>query len=92
MRFLRLLSTAVLISLCSILPDSAAFGAAKKYISVDCGEKVASTWCKGKGFAKASAWVMAGDIGAVSPTRLIGTRAVCDQPFCDGFKWLVCQK
>lgn len=191
MRFLRILSTAVILAICFILPDSAAFAAAKKYInpiwggdrldwcfswsagcgkqaadafckakgfdnaqgfsqapdigavtptrlistgavcdqnfcdgfsfidcvsaaptqqtftkpkfkgnrldwcfnwSVGCGEQAASAWCKSKGFAKASAWAMASDIGAVSPTRLIGTGAVCDQPFCDGFKWLVCQK
>ena len=60
--------------------------------SAGCGEQAATAWCKTKGFAKASAWAMANDIGNVSPTRLIGTGAVCDQPFCDGFKWLVCQK
>lgn len=55
-----------------------------------CGAQAATAWCKARGFATATAFTMAADIGATQPTRLIGTGAVCDQPFCDGFASITC--
>jgi hypothetical protein len=52
-----------------------------------CGGQAANAWCVSKGFAAATAWGKANDI---PPTRLIGTGAVCDQPFCDGFTYITC--
>lgn len=59
--------------------------------SVGCGKKAADAWCKAKGFEEASAFSIATDIGASQPTRLIGTGAVCDQAFCDGFSNITCK-
>ena len=65
MRVLRLLSMAVVFVIIFILPDSGAFGAAKKYInptfngarldwcfawSTGCGKQAADAFCKSKGF------------------------------------------
>ena len=55
-----------------------------------CGEQAADAFCAAQGFAAASSWGMAEDIGASSPTRLISTGAVCDQGFCDGFSNIQC--
>jgi hypothetical protein len=52
----------------------------------------ANTFCASKGYAAATGFAMAADIGANQPTRLIGTGAVCDQQFCDGFKFITCAK
>jgi hypothetical protein len=55
--------------------------------SEGCGEQAANAWCASKGFAAATAFNIANDI---PPTRLIGTGAVCDQAFCDGFTDITC--
>lgn len=55
-----------------------------------CGAPAAKAFCQANGWAKAKSFVMAEDIGAATPTRLIGTGAVCDQGFCDGFSKIVC--
>ena len=44
-----------------------------------------------KGWATAHSYVVANNIGSYAPTRLIGTGAVCDQNFCDGFQKIVCK-
>lgn len=56
--------------------------------ATDCGAPAANQFCKSKGFDVASSFAMAADIGN---TRLIGTGAVCDQAFCDGFTSIVCK-
>jgi hypothetical protein len=58
---------------------------------VGCGMPAAKKYCQNKGWATAHSYVVANNIGAYAPTRLIGTSAVCDQPFCDGFKKIVCK-
>jgi hypothetical protein len=55
-----------------------------------CGEPAATAWCQSKGFNKSIDSEMDADIGASSPTRLIATGAVCDQPYCDGFTFITC--
>jgi hypothetical protein len=57
---------------------------------VGCGQPAALKYCQSKGWAKMKNYVVANNIGAVSPTRLIGTGAVCDQNFCDGFVRIRC--
>ena len=58
---------------------------------VGCGLPAAKKYCQMKGWATAHSYVVANNIGAYAPTRLIGTSAVCDQDFCDGFKRIVCK-
>lgn len=58
---------------------------------VGCGQPAAKKYCQMKGWATAHSYVVANNIGAYAPTRLIGTSAVCDQPFCDGFQKIVCK-
>ncbi len=59
---------------------------------VGCGKQAADTWCKAKGFAGGAVnFQEAQNIGAQHPTRLIGTGAVCDQGYCDGFSFIACQ-
>ncbi|MGB8818696.1 MAG: hypothetical protein WCC66_12325 [Rhizobiaceae bacterium] len=57
-----------------------------------CGKKAADAWCAAKGYDYSVGHVVANDIGASTPTRLIGNGAVCDQDFCDGFKQITCHK
>ena len=57
---------------------------------VGCGQPAAEKFCQSHGWSKATSYAVAHDIGAYAPTRLIGTSAVCDQDFCDGFKKIVC--
>lgn len=57
-----------------------------------CGREAANAYCKSKGFEKATSFSQASNIGARRSTRLIGTGAVCDQDFCDGFRRITCFK
>lgn len=56
-----------------------------------CGEPAATLFCQSAGWSFASDFVVANDIGSNSPTRLIGTGAICDQSFCDGFSTITCK-
>jgi hypothetical protein len=58
--------------------------------AVGCGQEAADAYCQTKGFAQASDFAEDSDIGVSSPTRLIGTGAICDQDFCDGFQSITC--
>ncbi|HMQ58002.1 MAG TPA: hypothetical protein PKE65_05595 [Rhizobiaceae bacterium] len=55
-----------------------------------CGKAAADKFCQTKGFSTAKAFVMDPNIGNAHRTRLIGTGAVCDQGFCDGFRKITC--
>ena len=55
-----------------------------------CGQPAAEKFCQSHGWSKATSYAVAHDFGAYAPTRLIGTSAVCDQDFCDGFKQIAC--
>ena len=55
-----------------------------------CGAEAATLFCQAEGWATAKDFVIAEDIGASTPTRVISTGAVCDQGFCDGFKEITC--
>jgi hypothetical protein len=56
-----------------------------------CGEGAADAYCSAIGEGDAISWTIAPDIGASTPTRVIGSGAVCDQGFCDGFAQITCQ-
>jgi hypothetical protein len=58
--------------------------------SVGCGQQAADAYCKHRGFTRATNFQMAPNVGATTPTRLISTGAVCDQPFCDAFRFITC--
>ena len=60
--------------------------------SAGCGAKAAKAFCKARGFDTAKRFAIDKDIGARTRTRLISTGAVCDQSFCDGFKFIQCSK
>ncbi len=55
-----------------------------------CGEPAATAWCKTKGYQKSVDAEEDHDIGATTPTRLLGSGAVCDQSYCDGFTFITC--
>jgi hypothetical protein len=58
-----------------------------------CGKPAADAWCArkmGKADGYAKKWQQAVDIGASSPTYVIGDGAVCNQKFCDGFRSITC--
>jgi hypothetical protein len=55
-----------------------------------CGEPAATAWCKTKGYNKSIDSEEDQNIGDSSPTRLLSTGAVCDQPYCDGFTFITC--
>lgn len=55
-----------------------------------CGGPAATAWCKTVGFDEAINSKQAPDIGASTPTRLIATREICDQSYCDGFTSITC--
>jgi hypothetical protein len=57
-----------------------------------CGVPAATAWCKSVGFDEAIGSKQAPDIGALTPTRLIATREICDQSYCDGFSSITCAK
>lgn len=57
-----------------------------------CGRQAANAYCKLRGFQRATDFSQASNIGKSSSTRLIGTGAVCDQDFCDGFRRITCFK
>ncbi|HET7714693.1 MAG TPA: hypothetical protein VFK86_03620 [Bauldia sp.] len=57
-----------------------------------CGAAAANAWCAANGYSNAVSFEIANDIGASTPTRLIGTGAVCDQAMCDGFKYITCSR
>jgi choice-of-anchor C domain-containing protein len=58
----------------------------------DCGKGAADAFCRLKGYEKAINWEEAFDIGASSPTKVISSGQICNQGFCDGFKFIECEK
>jgi hypothetical protein len=60
--------------------------------STGCGKGAADTFCQKAGLQSAVKFAQASNIGGAQQTRLISTGAVCDQNFCDGFKFIECKK
>jgi hypothetical protein len=58
---------------------------------VECGAPAADAFCKSKGYSSASSFEIAYDIGAGSPTLVLGDGRVCSEAACDGFSVIDCQ-
>ncbi len=54
----------------------------------DCGKGAADAFCSTKGYTHAESWEVDHDIGHISPTIVIGSEQICNQSFCDGFKFI----
>lgn len=57
----------------------------------NCGKPAADAYCRHQGFTHATRFEQAPNIGGRRSTRLIGTGAICDQPACDGFRFIRCE-
>jgi hypothetical protein len=61
--------------------------------ATQCGKPAADAWCvtkMGKAGGYAMDWKISEDIGASTPTYVIGDKTICNQSFCDGFRWIKC--
>ncbi|MDI6744679.1 MAG: LCCL domain-containing protein [Thermodesulfovibrionales bacterium] len=56
-----------------------------------CGEPAATKLCQEMGYTRAKSWDIAYDIGHITPTYVIGEGKICNQSFCDGFKFIECE-
>jgi hypothetical protein len=57
-----------------------------------CGKPAADRFCQTKGFVQSNNFEEAVDIGASTPTVVIGTGQQCADPACDGFTFITCEK
>ena len=57
---------------------------------MECAGEAADVYCKSLGFDRVSQWEPDPDVGATSPTVVIGTGQICDQPHCDSFASITC--
>jgi hypothetical protein len=57
-----------------------------------CGEPAATEFCRQSGYTKATAWEPAYDIGAQTPTFVLGTGQTCSEAGCDGFTSITCTR
>lgn len=57
----------------------------------NCQEPAATKFCQEMGYARAKSWDIAHDIGHITPTYVIGDGKICNQSFCDGFKFIECE-
>jgi hypothetical protein len=58
----------------------------------ECGKPAADRFCQTKGFTQSNNFEEAVDIGASTPTVVIGTGQQCAAPTCDGFTFVTCEK
>jgi hypothetical protein len=58
--------------------------------AADCGKPAADAWCVKQGYEDATSFKIYEDIG--EPTRIISNNQICDQPECDSFTKITCQK
>jgi hypothetical protein len=59
--------------------------------AADCGQGAADAFCRSKGLQRAKSFEQDPDIGRRSPTYVLGTGQICDEGFCDGFKFIECE-
>ena len=57
----------------------------------ECGQAAADEFCKSQNFASAAAFDYDNDVGAQSPTLVLGDNKVCNTAACDAFKSIRCQ-
>jgi len=55
-----------------------------------CGKPAADRFCQINGYDNSATFQYDNDIGAVSPTLVLGDNKVCDASYCDGFKHIRC--
>jgi len=55
-----------------------------------CGQAAADAFCQREGFARAVEFTVAEDIGAESPTLVMGDGRLCSEAYCDGFARIRC--
>lgn len=58
----------------------------------ECGQPAADSWCKEQGYARASAWQPAQDVGASEATVVMGDGRLCQAPTCDSFSSITCAR
>ena len=63
-----------------------------RFVGTDCGEGAANAFCGMYGFQRALSFEIENDIGASSPTYVIGSNKLCTGQTCDGFRFIVCEK
>ncbi|MCX7748198.1 MAG: hypothetical protein N2645_15130, partial [Clostridia bacterium] len=56
----------------------------------ECGKEAADAFCRIKGFTHSESWEIDHDIGHIYPTIIISSEQICNQSFCDGFKFIKC--
>lgn len=56
----------------------------------DCGRAAADNYCRLRGYRRAESFQQAPDIGATTPTLVLGDTRVCAEEFCDGFAFINC--
>jgi hypothetical protein len=59
--------------------------------ATDCGKGAADAFCRSKGLQRAAVFEQDPDIGQRSATYVLGTGQICDEGFCDGFKFIECE-
>lgn len=59
--------------------------------AIDCGKPAADAWCRINGFGEALRFSREARVGKLSPTRLIGTGAICDSEQCSAFRAITCE-
>ncbi|MGH7570365.1 MAG: hypothetical protein ACREMK_00790 [Gemmatimonadota bacterium] len=57
-----------------------------------CGEPAATEFCKLSGYAEATDWKPANDIGSKTPTVVLSSSQVCSDASCDGFASITCSQ
>ena len=58
----------------------------------NCGKGAADAFCKLNGYKEAKSWEIDPDIGSTIPTKIITSGKICNQGFCDGFKYIKCKE
>jgi hypothetical protein len=56
--------------------------------ATDCGQPAADAYCRGRGYGRAVSYRAASD---APPTKTLGDRQECREPFCDALAQVVCE-
>lgn len=59
---------------------------------MQCAGEAANVYCQAEGYDRALEWEVEQDIGAHSPTVVIGSGQVCAEAHCDGYFSIVCAR
>jgi len=57
-----------------------------------CGGPAATAFCQRMGYDRATAWIIAPNVSARTPTLVLGDGVLCTQPGCDGFETVTCAR